>query len=66
MSWPLSRLRVVFVSVVFVSVLLPASEQRGQRKPWRRVRQQRKAALVARRFVRGVYACRGAGAHAGP
>ena len=58
MSWPLQ--------VVLVPFLLPVGEQRGWPEQRRRVGQQRKAALVASRFVRGVHACRGAGAHAGP
>src|ERR1700688_205729 len=70
MRWPLRRLRVVLVPVlhptVLVPVLLLVGEQRGQPEQRRWIRQQRKAALVASQFVRGVHACRGAGTHAGP
>ena len=66
MSWPLSRLQIVFVSVLFVPVLLPAAEQRRRAEQWRRVRQKRKAELVASRIVRVVHAYRSAGTHAGP
>ena len=52
--------------VVLVPVLLPVGEQWGRPEQRRRVRQQRKAELVASRFVRGVHAYRGAGTHAGP
>ena len=47
-------------------LLLVVGEQRGRPEQRRRVRQQRKAALVASRFVRGVHARRGAGTHADP
>jgi hypothetical protein len=66
MSWPLSRLRVLFASVLFVSVLLPTAEQRRQPEQWRWVWWQRKAEMVASRFGFGVHACRGADAHAVP
>jgi hypothetical protein len=66
MSWPLSQLQIVFVSVVFVSILLPAAEQRGRPERRRRFWQKRKAELVASRIVRVVHACRSAGTHAGP
>jgi hypothetical protein len=61
-SWSLSRLRIVFV--LFVSILLPAAEHRQKRWRWRRIRQQRKAALVASRFDLGIYDYRGARTHA--
>src|SRR5438876_3007341 len=64
MRWPLQRLRRL--RVVLVPVLLPAAEQRRRPEQCRRVRQQRKAELVASRFVRGVHACRGSGTYAGP
>ena len=66
MWWPLSRLLVVFDSFLFVSVLLPAAEQRKQLQQRRRVRQQRKAKMVAIRFVRGVYDCPSAVTHTNP
>jgi hypothetical protein len=59
--WPLQRLQQLLVPV-----LLLAGEQRGRPEQRRRVRQQRKAEMVASRFVRGVHACRGAGTHADP
>jgi hypothetical protein len=59
--WRLPRLQqllpvllVSVVSVLLVSVLLLGGEWR--QRTWL-VRRQRKGALVARRFVRGVYAC---------
>ena len=52
--WPLQQLRRVRV---VLPVLLLVGEQRGRKEQCRRVRQQRKAALVASRFVRGVHAC---------
>jgi hypothetical protein len=58
MWWPLSRLRAILVLLsVLLSVLLAVGEQRGRPEQCRRVRQQRKAALVASRFVGGVHAC---------
>ena len=66
MSWPLSRLQIEFVSVLFVSILLPVAQRRRRREHWRRVQQQREAALIASRFDLGVYAYRGAGTHANP
>ncbi len=51
MWWPLSRLRRLLVSVLFVSVLLPAAEQWRREQQRRRVRQKRKAEMVASRFV---------------
>ena len=63
--WPLQRLQrllVIFAPVLLLSV----GEQRGRRKQWRRVRQQRKAEMVASRFVRDLHACRGANTHAVP
>ena len=62
MRWPLPRLQRLRVILALV-LLLPIGEQRER---WRRVRQQRKAEMVASRFVRGLYACRGANTHAGP
>jgi hypothetical protein len=55
MRWPLSRLR--WLHVVLVPVFLPVGEQWGRPEQLRRVRQQRKAEMVASRFVRGVHAC---------
>src|SRR5687767_3007708 len=68
LSWQLSGLPVVLVLLPFLllfvfPVLLLV---RGRREQRRRVRQRRKAEVVASRFVRGVHACRGAGAHADP
>jgi len=61
MRWPLPRLQQLQqLRVVFASVLLLAGEQR------QRVQHQRKAEMVASRFVRGVHTCRGAGTHADP
>lgn len=62
---PLRRLQ--WLRVVLVPVLLlPVGHQRERTEQWRRVRQQRKAEVVATRFVCGVHACRGAGTHASP
>src|SRR5258708_4899164 len=67
MWWPLSRLRVVLVLLpLLLAVLFLVGEQRGRPEQRRRVRQQRKAEMVASRFVRVVHACRGAGTHAHP
>lgn len=68
MRWRWPRLRRLWrVRVLLVPVLLlPDGDQREQPEQWRRVRQQRKAEVVATRFVRGVYSRPGAGAHAGP
>jgi len=59
--WPLQQLQVVLVPV-----LLLVGEQRGRPEQRRRIRQQRKAEMVASWFVLGLHACRGAGTHAGP
>src|SRR4051812_6148337 len=72
MPWPLwlqrlqQLLRVALVPVLLVPVLLVVGEQRRRPEQRRWVRQQRKAEMVASRFVRGLHACRGAGTHAGP
>jgi hypothetical protein len=54
-----TRLRVVLVPVYLLLI-----EERPEHG--RRARQQRKACLVASRFVRGLHAYRGASTHAGP
>ena len=66
--WPLQRSQQLqrLRAVVLVPVLLLVGEQRGRPEQRRRVRQKRKAKLVASRFVRGVHACRSAGTHADP
>ncbi len=64
MRWPFSRLRRL--RVVPDPILLPVLEQWKRRRERWRIRQQRKAALVASRFVRGIHACRGANANANP
>jgi hypothetical protein len=61
--WPPQQLQQL--RVVLAPVLLPVGEQRG-RPERRRVKQQRKAKVVASRFVPLVHACRSAGTHAGP
>jgi len=74
MSWPwtlqrLQQLQLVFISVVFHSVLLPAAkqrEQREQREQRQRFRQKRKATLVASRFSDVIHARGSAGTHTGP
>src|SRR6516162_1096899 len=74
MPWPLGeplrRLQLPIVLAPFLLTALPVvGEQRGRRgrqKQRRRLRQKRKATLVASRFVRVVYTRRSAGAHAGP
>jgi hypothetical protein len=58
MRWPPWRLpRLRWQHVVLVPVLLPVDEHWGRPEQRRRVRQQRKAEMVASRFVRGVHAC---------
>jgi hypothetical protein len=64
MRWPLQGLRRLWV------VLLSVPPAVGEQPGWcpeqrRRVRQQRKAKMVASRFGRGVHTCRGAGTQAG-
>ena len=53
--WRLPRLWWLH-AVVLVPVLLPVGEQWGQLKR-RQIQQQRKAQMVASRFLRGVHAC---------
>ena len=55
--WPLQRLQQL--RVVLVPVLLLVGGHRGRPEQHRRVRRQRKAEMVASRFVRGVHACHG-------
>lgn len=59
MWWPLSRIRGGLLPV-----LVYVRGQRGRTEQCRRVWQQRKAAVVANGFARGVHACRGADATA--
>jgi hypothetical protein len=62
--WPLYRLQQL--RVVLAPVLFLVGERWGRPEQRRRVRQQRKAKLVASRFVPVVHACRSAGTHTGP
>lgn len=61
MPWQLGsprlQLQFVFVAVLLLPILLVAREQRGRPEQRRRVRQSRKAEMVASRFVRDVHAC---------
>lgn len=53
---PRLQLQFVLVAVLLLPILLVDREQRG-RPERRRVRQSRKAQMVASRFVRDVHAC---------
>lgn len=57
MRWSLTVVRLQQLRVELVPVLLLIVEQWRWPEQRRRIGQQRKAALVASRFVRGVYAC---------
>ena len=65
--WPQPLQRVQRLRVVHVPVLLlPGRQQRGRPQQQRRVRQKRKAALVASWFVRVLHARPSAVTHANP
>lgn len=66
MWWPLSRIQVVLVllPILLVPVLLDVRGQWRRSEQCQRVRQQRKAPVVAGKFVSGIHACPGGRAHA--